>query len=98
MMRYDTLPFSSALIFLLRHRIPILIFILSLVAASTFLIKQEISNQDYQLWINGSKANTDLRAKEYTSSCINKIVVDISDRSWNPKTEYLNRRFYQLRM
>lgn len=95
MMRYDTLPFSSALIFLLRHRISILIFILSLVAASTFLIKQEISNQDYQLWINGSKANTDLRAKEYTSSCINKIVVDISDRSWNPKTVGELRAFEQ---
>lgn len=86
MMRYDKLPYSAYLRFLLRYRVIILVLIMTLVAGATFWVKQEVSSQDHQLWIDGSKANNELLTKHYTSYTINKIDVDISHKTWSPET------------
>lgn len=92
-MKYDKLPYSVYLKLLLRYRVVILLVIMTLVVGATFWIKQEISSQDHQLWINGSKANTTLLNKQYKSYCINKIDVDISKKGWNPQTVHELRVF-----
>lgn len=85
-MRYNKLPYSAYLRFLLRYRVVILVFLMTLVAAATFLVKQEVSSQDGQLWIDGSTANSELLNKHYKSYYIHKVDVDLSNKKWNPQT------------
>ncbi|MDP3464587.1 MAG: hypothetical protein Q8R86_02310 [Sulfuricurvum sp.] len=59
---------------------------MTLVAAATFLVKQEVSSQDGQLWIDGSTANSELLNKHYKSYYIHKVDVDLSNKKWNPQT------------
>lgn len=86
MMRYKKLPYSAYLRFLLRYRVVILVFLMTLVAAATFLVKQEVSSQDGQLWIDGSTANSELLNKHYKSYYIHKVDVDLTNKKWNPQT------------
>ncbi|MDO9208591.1 MAG: hypothetical protein Q7T91_10120, partial [Sulfuricurvum sp.] len=63
-----------------------MIFLMTLVAAATFLVKQDVSSQDGQLWIDGSTANRELLNKHYKSDYIHKVDVDLSNKKWNPQT------------
>lgn len=86
MMRYDRLPFSRYLRFLLQYRVILLAFIMALVLGATFWVKNDFSRHDNQLWINGSKAHNELIKQKYPSYCVNKIDVDISQRKLSPET------------
>jgi len=94
-MRYNKLPYSAYLRFLLRARVVVLVFLVTRLAAATFLVKQEVSSQDGQLWIDGSTANSELLNKHYKSYYIHKVDVDLSNKRWNPQTVRELRAFEQ---
>lgn len=92
-MKYDKLPYSIYFRFLLRYKVFILVFLFFLVAIASLLIKQDFSSQDRQLWIDGSKANTELVNKKYASYTIKKIDVDLTNSKWSPDIVHQLRNF-----
>ncbi len=85
-MLYKKLPYYGYIEFIYRYRVPLILFILTIITILVSTIRDDFTYNDDELWLQGSSEYTKLQKEKYPSSYIKKVTIDISEETFNKTT------------
>lgn len=82
-MKYKKLPYYNCVEFLYKYKVPLLLFMLTILALLGSSIKDGFTHNDEELWLKGSSEYNKLLKEDYASSYIKKVTIDLSKEEFS---------------